>query len=264
MINTMRTRFIFIEYGDKDIYFNELKYSLMTLKSFHQLTEDDVYVYSESVERYKNLSVTPVSIKDEISSYSLSGAYHFRIKPLVMLRALRELPIGLNLLFLDTDTYTKQNLGSRISEINSRTVLMNKFETKDPYPLAVLSNFSLPSGLMYSYGPHSQMFNSGVVGISTEHEKILIDAVALIDGMRAAGFKSHTIEQCAVTEAFRIHGVQIHEVKKEVVHYWKSTDKKYMHNQLNRIDSIQSSDGKLPTFMIPHNWFLARLHKLLN
>jgi hypothetical protein len=236
----------------------------MTLKNFHQLTEGDVYVYTEDIERYTSLPVTPVSIKDNISSYSLNGAYHFRIKPLVMLRALRELPAGLNLLFLDTDTYTKQNLSSRIAEINPRAVLMNQFETKDPYPLAVLSNLSLPSGLMYSYGPHSQMFNSGVVGISTEHEKILIDAVALIDGMRAAGFKTHTIEQCAVTEAFRIHGVQIHEVKKEIMHYWKSTDKKYIHNQLNRFDTIQSSDDKLPTFTIPHNWFLARLHKLLN
>jgi hypothetical protein len=265
MEKQMGTRFIFIEYGNKDIYFKELKYSLMTLKSLHDLTADDVYVYTERVDRYKNLPITPVSIKDDVASYSLGGSYHFRIKPMVIRRALQELPVSNNLFFVDTDTYIKSSLSQRISEIKPDVVLMNEFEKTNPYAGSVLNNLLLPSGLMYSYSPNlSHMFNSGVLGVSGVHEPIFADAVAIVDGMLDAGFKAHTIEQCAVSEAFRIHGVRIHEVKKEVMHYWRGTDKKYMHNQLDRHFSARSSDRALPFFKISHNWFLARWHKLLS
>ncbi len=261
----MGTRFIFIEYGNKDIYFKELKYSLMTLKSLHNLTIDDIYVYTECVDRYTDLPVTPISIKDDISSYSLGGRYHFRIKPTVIYRALQEQSSARSLFFIDTDTYIKSALSERISEIKSDVVLMNEFEKMDPYPDSVLDNLSLPSGLTYSYSSYlSHMFNSGVLGVSSEHGPIFADALAIIDGMLDAGFKAHTIEQCAVSEAFRIHGVQIREVKKEVVHYWRGTDKKYMHNQLDRHFSLESNDGTLPDFKISHNWFLARWHKVFS
>jgi len=260
----MKTRFVFIEYGNKDVYFNELKYALMTLKRHCDLTASDVYVYSESVDRYAELPVTAVSIKEDLQAYSLEGRYHFRIKPMVIGLALKTLPADTCLVFLDTDTYVRSSLTQRLAEIQSKRVLMNAFEKRNPYPNSVLNNLLLPSGLTYSYDPNvSVMFNSGVMCVLSEHRLIFLDAVAILDGMLHAGFTAHTIEQCAVSEAFRIHGVEIQEVKKEVVHYWRSTDKKYMHQQLSRYFADTASVKGLPDFSIPHNWFLARWHKLM-
>jgi hypothetical protein len=119
----------------------------------------------------------------------------------------------------------------------------------------------LPSGKNYSYDKeNSVMFNSGLLGINRSHLEQILDSIGIIDGMLAAGFQAHTIEQCAITEAFRLAGVEIKEAKSEIEHYWRSTDKKYMHKQLLAL-SVEESE--LPVRRIKHNWLRARLGKFL-
>lgn len=261
----MSIRFIFIEYGNKDIYFQELKYSLMTLKSMHELSADMVWVYTENVSRYEHLPLKAISIQDKLANYSLQGKYHFRIKPNVIKDALSDLPAGWKLVFLDTDTYINQSLVARVSAVRSNLALMNRLEKRNPYPNAVLNDLSLPSGRVYAYSPtETLMYNSGVLGLCVEHMPVLEDAIAITDGMLAAGVNFHTIEQTAVSEAFRIHKIGIEEVHKEVTHYWGKTDKKFMHHQLRKIFEAVPSESYMPTKRIPHNWWLARLSKLLS
>lgn len=262
----MSFKFIFVEYGNKEVYFKELQYALLTLRSHQHLMASDVCVYTENAERYVNIPVTPISIKNEISEYSLNGRYHFRIKPMVIRRALLEHQDSKGLFFLDTDTYITTGLSDRLDEIKNQTILMNQFEKLNPYPSSRLENLLLPSGLTYSYTPKACMFNSGVLGILREHEPILVDAVAMIDGMLDAGFQAHTIEQCAVSEAFRIHGVQIKEVKKELVHYWHGSDKRYMHKKLDAYfaGATTASMFSMPLVKIPHSWWRARLDKFIH
>lgn len=252
-------KFVYVEYGGKDIYFQELKYSLATLLDYHRLRPDEVIVYTENIERYRELPVTAVSIKNNIHDYSLGGRYHFRIKPCVVRRALIELGSGARVLFLDTDTYVKRSLYEHARRINSGCVLMNAREKSDPYPENELRGLSLPSGPVYCYDhSNSLMFNSGVIGVEHAHISQLTDAIHIIDGMLDAGFTAHTIEQCAVTEAFRVSGVEILEVNKEVNHYWRGIDKKYMHKKIGR---LKASPHSLPQERIAHSWIRARCEK---
>lgn len=259
----MKIKFLYIEYGHQKTYVDELTYSLATLLDHHSLVKSDVLVYTENTETYAHLPVTAVSIAKDITAYSLNGAYHFRVKPCVIKRALQEHGQDANIVFLDTDTYFKNNINHHLAKINSQHVLMNKFEKRNPYPGKVLQSVQLPSGKTYSYDEqYSIMYNSGLVGLHASHTACLDDAIAIIDAMVNASFKAHTIEQCAVAEAFRIHQVHISEVYREVKHYWPSTDKKYMRRQLASLAESGVQPNGLPVGRIKHSWLRARLHKL--
>lgn len=259
----MKTKFLYIEYGRQKTYVDELTYSLATLLDHHSLVKSDVLVYTENTETYAQLPVTAVSIAQDITAYSLHGAYHFRVKPCVIKRALEEHGQDANIVFLDTDTYFKKNTDQYLAQINPKHVLMNKFEKHNPYPGEVLSPVQLPSGKIYAYDEqHSIMYNSGLVGLHAAHTACLADAIAIIDAMVKASFKAHTIEQCAVSEAFRIHQIQMVQLYKEVEHYWPSTDKKYMRRQLAGLAASGVQPNGLPVGRIKHSWLRARLHKL--
>ena len=134
----------------------------------------------------------------------------------------------------------------------------------NPYPGEVLSSVQLPSGKIYAYDEkHSIIYNSGLVGLHAAHTACLEDAIAIIDAMVNASFKAHTIEQCAVSEAFRIHQIQTAELYKEVEHYWPSTDKKYMRRQLAGLAASGVPPNGLPAGRIKHSWLRARLHNLM-
>lgn len=258
----MKNIFLYIEYGGQNKYISELKYSLATLFDHHALTPDEIWVYTEDISRYANLPVTPKSIAAELEAYSLGGVYAHRIKPCAVNKALAELPPDTNLVFVDTDTYFKSSLTRRLSTISQRHVLMNKFEKINPYENDVLEHLQLPSGKKYRYDTQkSVMFNSGFLGLNRAHIPCMKDAIAIIDGMIQAKFKAHTIEQCAVSEAFRIHGIAISEVDAELEHYWPSTDKKYMHHHLSKISDANIDSRGLWTERLQHSWWRARLHK---
>jgi hypothetical protein len=254
-------KFLYIDYGGQDSYFSELRYSLATLIDFEKPDPESVLVYTDNVAKYAKLPVTAVSIQSDLDDYTLNGAYHYRVKPFVIKRALEDHKDAERIVFLDTDTYVKAPLARKAAKIDATTALMNRFEKWDPYPGHSLDHLELRTGKTYSYNRKvSSMYNSGVVGISRNHIGCLDDAIQILDGMLKAGFRSHTIEQCALSEAFRINGVKIQEVKTEVEHYWRKTDKGYMHKKLKL---VLGDDAALPTGRISHNWLLPRLGKYL-
>lgn len=252
-------KFLYIQYGKNDIYRRELLYSLKTLRDFHDLSRDDVFVYTDNPSAYVDIPATIVSIKDDISIYQ-TGGYHFRIKPCVIYRALEEINNLEQLIFLDTDTYIKSSLLNKIRMIDKKTALMNSFELKNPYPNDSLDEINLRSGKIYSYTEESVMFNSGLIGIEREHKGIFLDCIDIIDAMRMNNFKSHTIEQCALSEAFRINGFRTIPVDSEIFHYWRGTDKRYMHTQFQK----GLIEGSFPFKKINHSWLKARLLKFFN
>jgi hypothetical protein len=257
----MSVKFIYIQYGDKDIYCKELMYSLYTLLELHDLSNKDLFVYTDNVAAYEKLPITPIDIKEHISDYSLNGRYHFRIKPCVMHLALNSINPNEKLIFLDTDTYIKKSLNQVISQIDNGNALMNDFEKKNPYPSDRLDNLLLRSGKFYSYTHDSIMFNSGLIGVSTAHKNVFVECVDIIDGMLGNGFKAHTIEQCALSEAFRINQINVKAVSDEICHYWRSSDKKYMHREIAK----QLFENDLASLKkINHNWLKARIGKYMN
>ena len=259
----MRKRIVFIEYGLQERFLNQVKYSVMTLQAFNVLKKSEIIVYTEQPEKYKKMAVSTRSIKNKVFNYSLNGKYHFRIKPCVLLDALEEHQCPI--LFLDTDTFCKANLNQKIASISPSNVLMNAFESTNPYPQFYMKGIKLPSGKVYSYDPqNTKMFNSGIIGIDKGHKLVLEDAIALIDAMQKNGLQRHTAEQTAISEAFRIHNITISELCKEVMHYTRGTGKDYMDDMIKKEMLSLEIDSPFPqNHFIKFNWLRPRLHKLI-
>lgn len=259
----MKKRIIFIEYGAQERFLNQTKYSIMTLKAFNELDKSEIIVYTEQPEKYVNMAVSTQSIAHKVFDYSLGGKYHFRIKPCVLLDALREHECPI--LFLDTDTFCNADLNKRITSISKSNVLMNVFESTNPYPEFSMSSVTLPSGRIYSYDPQkTKMFNSGVIGVDNSHEPAIEDAIFLIDTMQNHGLLRHTAEQTAISESFRVHGLTISEVHKEITHYTRGTGKDYMDDMIKKEMLNLEIDSPYPqNHFIKFNWLRPRLHKLI-
>ena len=253
---------LFIEYGQGDRHFNQIKYCLMTLLYFNNFNKSEIFVYTEDPDKYSSLPVTAISIKDKIYKYSLSGTYHFRIKPCVIRDALMNLKCPI--LFLDTDTFINKNLSEIISGISTQSIFMNQFEKADPFPELKIEELELPSGKIYSYSKKSLMFNSGVLALNYDHLQIINDAIFLIDAIKKTGIKFHTIEQFAITEVFRLNNINIRSVISEVTHYTRGTGKDYMDDMIRKRIANISYLAPYPTRkFIKFNWFIPRLYKFL-
>ena len=258
----MKKRIIFIEYGAQERFLNQIKYSVMTLLAFNKLDRSEIIIYTEQPEKYKKIPVSTRSITKKVFNYSLGGKYHFRIKPCVLLDALKEHEC--QILFLDTDTFCNANLDPKISCISQQNVLMNIFESSNPYPEFEMKGIQLPSGKNYSYDPsNTKMFNSGVIGVCPGHEQAIEDAIFIIDAMQKHGLQRHTAEQTAISEAFRVHNIHISEMHKEITHYTRGTGKDYMDDMIKKeLETLEANCPYPKNKFIKFNWFIPRLHKL--
>lgn len=258
----MKKRIIFIEYGAQERFLNQVKYSVMTLLAFNRLNISEIIIYTEQPEKYEKMPVSTRSISDKVFNYSLGGKYHFRIKPCVLLDALREYECPI--LFLDTDTFCNADLTKKIASINTDNVLMNTFEITNPYPEFTMGIVELPSGILYSHDPKkTKMFNSGVIGVDKGHELVIQDAIFIIDTMQHCGLKRHTAEQTAISEAFRVHNIQISEMHKEITHYTRGTGKDYMDDMIRKeLATLETNSPYPKNKFIKFNWLTPRLHKL--
>jgi hypothetical protein len=107
------------------------------------------------------------------------------------------------------------------------------------------------------------MFNSGVIGVDRGHELVLQDAIFIIDVMLNNGLKRHTAEQTAISEAFRVHNIQVSEINKEITHYTRSTGKNYMDAMIRKeLATVEVNSPYPKNKFIKFNWFIPRLYKL--
>jgi len=256
-------KIIFIEYGQQERYRNQVKYAVMTLHAHNQLDKSEIVIYSETPELYSDVKATAISIKAQVDELSLNGRYHFRVKPCIILSALEEYQCPV--LFLDTDTFCNSNLTSKISSIKDKNILMNIFEKTNPYPDCNLTEATLPSGKVYSYDTQkTQMYNSGVVGVNPSHASAIRDAISIIDAMKLSGVGYHTIEQTALSESFRIHGIKISELNKEITHYTRGTGKDYMDDMIRKnMEKLTPAAAYPEGKFIPFSWFRPRFHKAI-
>ena len=259
---TSSAKFIYVEFGDNKRYKLELLYSLSTLLKHNKLEATDVIIYTETPDFYKSINVTIISIKDRVQTYSNNWTYTFRIKPCVIVEALRE--FNCPILFLDTDTIIKANLSPLINAVSDKQVFLNRLEKINPYPSITQFATSLPHSGNYQYDHiKSWMHNSGIIAVNELHIPIFEDAIHLLDDMRLAGIEAHTIEQTALSEILRINKIKVGGVKSSVVaHYCRGAEKEYMAHQLFKRLGQWHNDG-LPSTKSPIrlSWIRARAFK---
>lgn len=242
------TTFVYIDYGPSPEIAVELKFSLATLMQEFYGSEPEVVVYTDKPETYaglhQKLRVRPFG--EDLRRWSRDGLYAHRVKPCVVIDALGA--VDETCALVDTDTFFRKGFRAELMRaFDAGSIAMDSFERKDPCPACAAVAADLPHSGRYRYDPATAvMYNSGLVAARRERAiPALEDAVALIDAWLHAEVKQFNIEQIAVSEAFRLHGVTIAQMKPFFEHYYRRSQKLYMRPRIG--DWLAGKSGWRPT-----------------
>jgi hypothetical protein len=220
--------FIYLNYGPNANLRRQLKYSFLTLRRFIDPGEHQVAIYTDTPDLFAAWPVAAISIAGKVAEYSLGGRFGHRIKLVVLHDALTRFG---DAILLDSDSVVFAGFPASAAAKLRRGGLMNRFEARNPAPEFAGFEADLPHAGHYRYDvERSHMYNSGIIGVGSEHEAVLKDAIALTDVLLdgpAAPATVHRLEQIAISEALRIHGVAIAEIHDTFLHYWKRSWKNY-------------------------------------
>lgn len=236
--------FIYIDYGVSEHIHLELRYSLSTLLDQDLSSNLDVVVYTDKPDIYADLPVRTVDIKSKIQEFSRGGSYYHRIKPCVLLEELRA-NSRISVL-LDTDTFVRAGFIEGLSSVlDSRSAAMDVYYGLDPYPGIGGFTAVLPHAGPYIYDPAESVgYNSGLVAVNPGQIPAVEDSIALIDALLDDKRFLFTIEQIAVSECFRVHGVQIKTMRPLFQHYYRKSQKRYMHWHIRRLQDQRGAAFK--------------------
>ena len=259
-------RYLYLDYGGRPQYRRELKYSLISLRQ--DAPDALVAVYTDAPEVYGRWPVAVVDIREQLGAWSGGGFYHHRIKPAVVLDALRrfEGPVC----FVDSDSIIGTGFDAEVRaklapqeiwSVTKTAVVMNRFELFNPFPPLKGFRTVLPHLGAYRYDvAHSWMFNSGLIGVSPGHEPILEDTLAMIDALIGRAKKFNTIEQFALSEAVRLRQIPVAEVRDTFRHYWQGRRRIYMANEIEKALSPDWDDLTPPKQWATMNYWAVRAY----
>ena len=243
--------YLYLDYGGRPQYRRELRYSLISLRTeLGEEADARIAVYTDAPDLYARWPVQVVDISQHTQAWSGDGLYHHRIKPAVVLDALTRFagPVC----FLDSDSIIRPGFHAEVSaklapqevwSVTKTAVVMNRFELMNPFP--PLKGFAtrLPHLGYYHYDQASSwMFNSGLIGVTPEHVKVMEDTLAFIDALIGRAHKFPTLEQLALSEVVRLNQIPIAEVRDTLLHYWQGRRRVYMANEIEKALSPDWND----------------------
>ncbi len=254
--------FAYLAYGPRTDIQIQLKYSLFVLLRYVPSARDNVVLFTDAPHRYRGWPVKVVPLEEVTGLRRREINYHFILKPLVLMRALRIWRVPT--LLLDADTYVTDGFEFDIHWKLRSGVMLNSFECNDPYPDLYGFRADLPHSGTYMYNPCvARMYNSGVIGVGPDAAPMLEDAVSLIEALVAYPYRAHTIEQFAVSEMLRLSGVKIHECSRYLVHYHRRSMKRYITTKIERLLPEDLDDFDIPR-LVTVNAFEKFLHDMRN
>jgi hypothetical protein len=233
--------YLYLDYGGQPKYRRELKYSLISLRQALGPEPDArIAVYTDAASVYANWPVEVVDIAAQTLAWSGQGVYHHRIKPAVVLDALRRFDAPV--CFLDSDSIVRPGFHAEVLaklapqevwSVTKTAVVMNRFELRNPFPPLRGFRTRLPHQGAYHYDTaNSWMFNSGLIGVTPAHVPLMEDTLAFIDALIGRARKFPTVEQFAISEVARLSQIPIAEVRDTFLHYWQGRRRIYMANQI--------------------------------
>ena len=193
----MNNYLIYLIYGNSD-YYNELYYSLLSFYKFHTNDAISVIIYTDNEAFIKKHFPKEIIIKtidkETLTQWIGTTNYIYRTKVKV-LQDVHSNYTG-NFLFVDTDTYFKQNIADLYAIIAQNGVVMDLCEgklvdnnggiaRKVKHFLKKQNQFSLPSdNEMVILNEQFTVWNSGVIGFNSDFSKLqqveeLVDAFYL-------------------------------------------------------------------------------------
>lgn len=262
--------YLYLDYGGLAQYRRELKYSLISLRQEleAQQAQARIAIYTDAPTLYANWPVDVVDIAAKTQAWSGEGLYHHRIKPAMVLDALRR--YGTPVCFVDCDSIIKPGFHAEVTDkltpqqvwsVTKTAVVMNRFERRNPFPPLAGFRTELPHLGHYRYDKaNSWMFNSGLIGVTPVHLALLEDALAFIDALIGRARKFPTIEQFAISEVARISQTPIAEVRDTFLHYWQGRRRIYMAHQIEKSLSADWNDLRPPKRWADMNYWAIRAY----
>jgi hypothetical protein len=235
--------YLYLDYGGCAQYRRELRYSLISLRQeLGQAPDVQIAVYTDAPAVYANWPVEVVDIAAQTQAWSGQGLYHHRIKPAVVLDALRR--FAAPVCFIDSDSIVQSGFHAEVTakmapqenwSVTKTAVVMNRFELRNPFPPLKGFRATLPHLGQVRYDPaNSWMFNSGLIGVSPVHVPLMEDTLAYIDALIGRARKFPTLEQLALSEVARLSLTPIAEVRDSFLHYWQGRRRLYMANRIQK------------------------------
>jgi len=261
--------YLYLDYGGRPQYRRELKYSLISLRQeLGERSDAQIVVYTDAPQTYAVWPAAVVNIAPHMAEWSQGGLYHHRIKPAVVLDALKR--YRTTVCFLDSDSIVKPGFHAEVvdklapKEVFATvkcSVVMNRFELMNPFPPLRGFRTRLPHAGAYHYDTaQSWMFNSGLIGASPGHEPLLEDTMAFIDALIGRTRKFPTVEQFALSEVCRLNQIPISEVRDSFVHYWQGRRRIYMADRIEKALSPDWNDLTPPKEWDAMNYWAVRAY----
>ena len=265
--------YLYLDYGGRAEVRRELRYSLISLRQDLGPLENKepgarIAIYTDVPGTYANWPVEVVDIARETQGWSGGGLYHHRIKPAVVLDALRRFDSPV--CFVDSDSVIRPGFHAEVSakmapqEVWSATktpLVMNRFELRNPFPPLKGFRTRLPHLGNYHYDTaNSWMFNSGLIGASPVHVPLLEDTLAFIDALIGRARKFITVEQFAISEVARLSQTPVAEVRDTFLHYWQGRRRIYMSHVIERDLSPNWDDLSPPRQWTKMNYWAVRVY----
>jgi len=261
--------YLYLDYGGLAKYRRELRYSLISLKAeLGESPDARVLIYTDAPTVYARWPVEVVDISPHIQAWSGDGLYHHRIKPAVVLDALKRFDAPV--CFVDSDSIIRPGFHAEVTEkmapqdvwsVTRCAVVMNGFELMNPFPPLKGFRTHLPHLGRYHYDvTQSWMFNSGLIGVSPVHIPIMEDTLAYIDALIGRAGKFPTLEQLALSEVLRVSQTAVAEVTDTFLHYWQGRRRIYMANEIEKSLSADWNDLTPPKQWADMNYWKIRAY----
>lgn len=237
---------ILICYGTVPVHYHGCRNLILSLTkttfSGSAKSAHDIYVATTVPAYFSDLPVNIIGItKKEIESWVTPARYHFLIKPNALLKILETAP-G-RFLYLDSDICLLQssfkNLAKQLKEDEKsstaylfrceRTVSKSKNKSTSIFEEKLRGRgYPLPSGLFYTYSRNkSQMWGSAMIFLPENKADLILRDSIYLAGRWVQFIPSHTIEQFALSESIRTHGLSLEALGQFVTHFSTSSRKKY-------------------------------------
>ncbi len=223
---------LYFTHGSQE-YLNEAIFALLSYYAHHTEDENKVVIYTDNIDYFKSKLPTSIEYvelhKETIKKWAGDINFVHRIK-IELLRDFAKRFTG-NVLYLDTDTYFKQNVSSLFDHISSGAYVMSLNEGEmgkrgnkiirefDDY----LSKINYRANIEekeFQFSKKIRMYNAGAIGLNIPNDTEVMEDALLITDYIYPQHHSHVVEQFAFCYLLQSKNPNILEAESLIHHYW--------------------------------------------
>lgn len=198
---------VYLAHTNADLY-NELIFSVYSFKRYHSENKIKIIVYTDNVsyikEYLKEFDITYIAINQETIKQWMEGTnFIYKTKIACLIDATSRFT-G-NFLLVDTDTYFTNQCYHLFQQIQALRIVLHVFEKhldRSSIYKGLLGKIIQANDTSYQLTSKTEIWNSGVIGISSHLSFLLKEANQLCDKIYELN-KRHIAEQLALSVVFQ-------------------------------------------------------------